>query len=219
MGSEQLATQIVHKLRSSGHEAWLVGGCVRDVLLGRVPKDYDVATDAHPAKIVELFPASDRVGAHFGVVLVHEGNAQVEVATFRSDHSYSDGRRPDSVHFETDPRQDVLRRDFTINALMLDPDSSQIFDYAGGREDLAAGLIRAIGDPATRFREDHLRMLRAPRFAASLGFAIEPATAAAIRELRALIRDVAAERVRDELARILTEDGARRGFEILDELR
>jgi tRNA nucleotidyltransferase/poly(A) polymerase len=217
--SEELARRICATLKQRGRQAYLVGGCVRDLLIHRTPKDFDVATDATPGEIVSLFPSSELVGAHFGVVLVRADGAQVEVATFRSDHAYSDGRRPDSVQFETDPRQDVLRRDFTINALMLDPESGEILDYVGGREDLAAGLIRAIGDPETRFREDHLRMLRAPRFAATLGFTIEAATAAAIEKLRALIRDVAAERVRDELARILTEGAARRGFEILDGLR
>jgi len=192
---------------------------VRDLLLGRTPKDFDVATDARPDEIVSLFPSSELVGAKFGVVLVRAGGAQVEVATFRSDRAYSDGRRPDSVEFETDPRKDALRRDFTINALMLDPATGEIQDYVGGRADLEAHTIRAIGDPEVRFAEDHLRMLRAPRFAASLGFTIDPATAAAIRTLRTHIRDVAAERVRDELSRILTEGGARRGFEQLEDLR
>jgi len=219
MNSEDLARRIALALKQRGRHAYLVGGCVRDRLLGRTPKDFDISTDAPPNEVVALFPSAELVGAHFGVVLVRQDGAQVEVATFRSDHYYSDGRRPDSVQFETDPRQDVLRRDFTINALMLDPETGEILDYVGGREDLDRRLIRAIGDPVTRFGEDHLRMLRAPRFAASLGFAIEPATAAAIRELRTSIRDVAAERVRDELTRILTEGGARRGFEALDDLR
>jgi poly(A) polymerase len=219
VNSEDLARRIGAALKQRGRQAYLVGGCVRDLLLNRTPKDFDIATDATPDEIVSLFPRSELVGAHFGVALVREDGAQVEVATFRTDHDYSDGRRPDSVRFETDPRQDVLRRDFTINALMLDPGGGEILDYVGGRADLEAGVIRAIGDPETRFREDHLRMLRAPRFAASLGFAIEPATAAAIQKLRTLIRDVAAERVRDELARILTEGGARRGFEMLDRLK
>jgi tRNA nucleotidyltransferase/poly(A) polymerase len=219
VNSEDLARRIAAALKQRGRQAYLVGGCVRDLLLGRTPKDFDISTDAPPDEVVALFPSSERVGAHFGVVLVREDGAQVEVATFRSDHSYSDGRRPDSVQFETDPRQDVLRRDFTINALMLDPESGEVLDYVDGRQDLRQRLIRAIGDPVTRFGEDHLRMLRAPRFAASLGFTIEPATAAAIRELRVAIRDVAAERVRDELTRILTEGGARRGFEALADLR
>jgi tRNA nucleotidyltransferase/poly(A) polymerase len=150
-------------------------------------------------------------------VLVREEAAQVEVATFRSDDIYSDGRRPDRVHFETDPREDVLRRDFTINALLLDPESGDVLDYVGGRADLEQGIVRAIGDPGTRFGEDHLRLLRAVRFAARLRFRIEPATMSAIQRLHALILKVSAERVRDELVRILTEGGARYGFELLDE--
>ncbi len=204
------------RLRTAGHQAWLVGGCVRDLLLGRRPKDYDVATDARPERVAALFGKSEQVGAHFGVMLVRDNAAQVEVATFRSDFTYSDGRRPDAVHFESDPRQDVLRRDFTINALLLDPASGEVLDYVGGRADLAAGVIRAIGEPAVRFGEDHLRLLRAVRFAARLDFVIEPETLAAIRRLHPLIRKVAAERVRDELVCILTEGGARRGFEMLD---
>lgn len=217
MSAGELAREIVLVLRTQGHQAYLVGGCVRDLLLGCAPKDYDVCTDATPQRIVELFPRSDKVGAQFGVVLVRGNGAQVEVATFRSDHAYADGRRPESVRFETDPRQDVLRRDFTINALLLDPERNEVLDYVGGRTDLQGRVIRAIGDPETRFREDHLRMLRAVRFAARLGFAIEPETMRAIQRLRSLIHRVSAERVRDELVRILTEGGARRGFELLDE--
>ena len=156
------------------------------------------------------------MGAHFGVVLVRRDGAPVEVATFRSDRDYADGRRPAAVRFETDPRQDVLRRDFTINGLMLDPESGEVLDYVGGRADLESRVVRAIGDPDVRFREDHLRLLRAVRFAARLGFDIEPATFEAIRRNHRAILRVSAERVRDELARILTEGGARRGFELLD---
>jgi tRNA nucleotidyltransferase (CCA-adding enzyme) len=217
MTSEDLARAIVMRLRAAGHQAYLVGGCVRDLLLGRKPKDFDVATDARPERVAELFERSEQVGAHFGVVLVRENTSQVEVATFRSDARYSDGRRPDEVRFEHDPRADVLRRDFTINALLLDPATSQVLDYAGGQEDLRRGVIRAIGDPAERFREDHLRLMRAVRFAARLGFEIEPVTMAALQRLHGLIATVSAERVRDELVRILTEGGARRGFELLDE--
>jgi len=212
-----LARRIAAALRSHGHSAFLVGGCVRDILLGRPPKDFDVATSAPPDAVARLFPGSQMVGASFGVVLVREDDAQVEVATFRSDHSYQDGRRPACVEFQTDPRQDVLRRDFTINALLMDPDTEEVFDYVGGRDDLAHGTVRAIGDPAQRFAEDHLRMLRAVRFAASLGFEIEEGTLQAVRELRSLIGKVSSERIRDELTRILTEGGARRGFELLDE--
>jgi putative nucleotidyltransferase with HDIG domain len=215
--SDTLARSIVAQLRAAGHQAYLVGGCVRDLLLRRDPKDFDVATDARPDRVSELFERSEQVGAHFGVVLVRENTSQVEVATFRSDAGYSDGRRPDAVHFETDPRQDALRRDFTINALFLDPDTNEVLDFTGGRDDLRRGVIRAIGDPQERLEEDHLRLIRAVRFAARLGFEIEPVTMAAIQRLHGLIENVSPERVRDELARILTEGGARRGFELLDE--
>ena len=213
----ELARQIVTKLKASGHQAYFVGGCVRDLLLGGEPKDYDIATDARPTEITALFPESGLVGAHFGVVLVRASGAQVEVATFRSDHAYVDGRHPVSVEFENDPRQDVLRRDFTINALLLDPDRDEVLDFTGGRDDLRNRLVRAIGDPETRFREDHLRLLRAVRFAARLDYEIETGTKAAIRRLHDLILKVSAERIRDELVRILTEGSARRGFELLDE--
>lgn len=212
-----LARRVSSKLRGSGFQAFLVGGCVRDLLLGRTPKDFDVATDATPDQVLRLFPSSNRVGAHFGVVLVRDGAAQVEVATFRSDHAYTDGRRPGHVVFETNPEQDVLRRDFTINALLMDPETGEVWDYVGGRADLQDRVIRAIGDPELRFREDHLRMLRAVRFAARFEFDIEPQTMAAIQRLHASILRVSAERVRDELVRILTEGHARRGFELLDE--
>lgn len=216
MSPEALARHIVATLRQSGQQAWLVGGCVRDLLLGAEPKDFDVSTDARPERLLELFPGSGCVGAHFGVVLVRREGASVEVATFRSDRDYADGRRPAAVRFETDPRQDVLRRDFTINGLMLDPESGEVLDYVGGRADLDSRLLRAIGDPDVRFGEDHLRLLRAIRFAARLGFQIEPATFEAIRRNHRSILRVSAERVRDELTRILTEGGARRGFELLD---
>lgn len=212
-----LAERIVGMLQKSGHRAYLVGGCVRDLLLGREPKDYDVATSARPEEILALFPNSRQVGAHFGVMVVTEADTQVEVATFRSDHAYRDGRRPVSVEFEADPRRDVLRRDFTINALLLDPGTGEVLDLVGGRADLEARCVRAIGDPETRFGEDHLRMLRAVRFATTLEFHIEPGTMEAIRRLRGLIRRVSAERVRDELVSILIEGDARRGFELLDE--
>ena len=216
-----LAVSIVRRLREGGHVAYLTGGCVRDLLLGRAAKDFDVATSARPDELLRIYPGAGQVGAHFGVVLIHGAGsgsekAQVEVATFRSDLEYHDGRHPDGVHFEADPRQDALRRDFTINALLLDPASGEVLDFVNGRADLNAKLIRAIGDPEHRFREDHLRLLRAVRFAARLGFEIEPETFAAIQRLAPLIQSVSAERVRDEIARILTEGGARRGFELLD---
>ena len=216
MDSEALAREVIAKLRGVGHQAYLVGGCVRDLLLGVKPKDFDVATDARPDRIMDLFPRSGRVGAHFGVVLVRDVFDQVEVATFRSDHDYLDGRHPEQVRFETDPREDVLRRDFTINGLMMDPDTGRVLDFVDGRGDLARGVIRAIGDPYARFREDHLRLLRGIRFAARFGFEIEAATFDAMRRDHALILNVAMERVREELVRILIEGGARRGFELLD---
>jgi poly(A) polymerase len=214
--AEALARAIVERLRAAGHAAFLVGGCVRDQLLGRPAKDFDVATSARPDDLLKIFPAADQVGAHFGVVVVRQDSAQVEVATFRSDLQYIDGRHPEGVRFESDPRQDALRRDFTINALFLDPTTDAVLDFVGGRSDLEAKLIRAIGDPEQRFREDHLRLLRAIRFAARLGFSIEDETFDAIRRLASLIHSVSAERVRDEIARILTEGGARRGFELMD---
>jgi len=216
MGSEELARSIIERLRNEGHAAYLVGGCVRDLLLGRIPKDFDVATSAQPAELLRLFPDAGQVGAHFGVVLVHDGAAQVEVATFRSDLEYRDGRHPEGVRFETDAREDARRRDFTINALLLDPATGEVLDFVDGRTDLAAGVIRAIGSPERRFQEDHLRLLRAVRFAARFGVEIEPGTFAAMRALAPSIHSVAAERIRDELARILTEGGARIGFELLD---
>jgi poly(A) polymerase len=208
------ARTIAERLHSRGYRAFLVGGCVRDLLLGKDPKDYDISTDATPSQVLDLFPAAQLVGAHFGVVLV-DG---VEVATFRSDQSYLDGRHPLAVTFETDPQKDVLRRDFTINALMLDPldPDPSVIDYTGGVADLENGLIRAIGDPMQRFEEDHLRMLRAIRFAARFRFAIHAPTMQAMQALPPKIHRIAAERIRDELVRILVEGGARRGFELLD---
>ncbi|MBL8293742.1 MAG: CCA tRNA nucleotidyltransferase [Bryobacterales bacterium] len=217
MNSERLARDIIEELRVRGHQALLVGGCVRDLLLKRAPKDWDVATSATPDEVAALFPGSRLVGAHFGVVLVRMGEAAVEVATFRSDHDYQDGRHPASVTFETDPREDVLRRDFTINALLLDPSDNLVLDYVNGQQDLRDGIVRTVGQAHRRFAEDHLRMLRAIRFAARFAFTIEAETMAAIQELAGEIQSVSAERVRDELVRILTEGGARRGFELLDE--
>jgi poly(A) polymerase len=211
-----LAGRTIDVLHAAGHQALLVGGCVRDLLLGVEPLDFDIATDATPDRVQQLFPHSEAVGAHFGVIIVKSPDAHVEVATFRSDHAYNDGRHPEVVRFESDPREDVRRRDFTVNALLLDPQSGQIADYVGGRHDLDAKLIRTVGDPEERFREDHLRMLRAVRFAARLDFTIDTNTLAAIGKLASLIHGVSAERIRDEVVRILTEGGARRGFEMLD---
>lgn len=240
------ALAVARVLRDAGHQAYFAGGCVRDMLLGLAPKDYDVATSATPDEVLALFPKTFAVGAHFGVVLVcrDETNAAgepievaIEVATFRHDGAYSDGRRPDAVRFSVVPDDDVRRRDFTINGMLLDPVAYEVhralhtegkeiepallpalLDLVGGQQDLRAGVVRAIGDPALRFAEDKLRMLRAVRFAARLGFAIEPHTAAAMRRHAAEIHVVSPERIRDELTRILTEGGARRGFELLDEL-
>jgi poly(A) polymerase len=226
------AISIVQTLRQSGFQAYLVGGCVRDLLLGREPKDYDVATSATPEQVMGIFPETYAVGAQFGVVLVpvpeSDGASEVstegfskahvvEVATFRSDIGYSDGRHPDEVRFSSDVREDVARRDFTINGMLLDPVGDKVLDFVGGRRDLEAGIIRTIGDPERRFGEDKLRMLRAVRFAARFGYAIEPGTFAAMQNLAAQIEVVSRERVRDELTRMLTEGQARRAFLLLDE--
>ncbi len=218
---ERAARAIVDALRRAGHGAFYAGGCVRDRLLGREAKDYDVATSATPDVVLRTFPRTFSVGAHFGVVLVcthHENGeeTQTEVATFRSDGAYSDGRRPDAVRYTTDPREDVARRDFTVNGMLYDPVAAEVLDFAGGRADLKAGLIRAIGDPSRRFAEDKLRMLRAVRFAARFGFALETNTEAAIRAQARTISGVSLERTRDELTRMLTEGRARYAFELLD---
>jgi poly(A) polymerase len=229
---KDFATSIVKTLRQHGFEAYLVGGCVRDLLLGREPKDYDVATNATPRQVMTIFPETYAVGAQFGVVLVPapdsgsapdcqaEGGSKspcVEVATFRSDIGYTDGRHPDEVRFSNDPREDVARRDFTINGMLLDPVSGEVFDYVGGRKDLEAGIIRTIGNPQHRFTEDKLRMLRAVRFAARFEYTIEPLTFAAMQALADQIAVVSRERVRDELTRMLTEGHASRAFLMLDE--
>jgi poly(A) polymerase len=224
------AQEIVVKLRSAGHQAYFAGGCVRDILLGIEPKDFDVATSATPDVVMGMFAKTYSVGAHFGVVLVctpdgDGGEIATEVATFRHDGAYSDGRRPDAVRFSADPREDVLRRDFTINGMLLDPmvfeetgnAASAVLDYVGGQEDLQDRVLRAIGEPALRFAEDKLRMLRGVRFAARLGLEIEPRTMAAIRAAASEIGQVSCERIRDELTRMLTEGHARRAFELLDE--
>src|ERR1017187_10550120 len=168
MAAEALAGAVIAKLRAAGHRAYLVGGCVRDLLLETRPQDFDIATDARPDRIMGLFPNSGRVGASFGVVLVRDVFAQVEVATFRSDHDYDDGRHPSAVRFESDPRRDVERRDFTINGLLMDPDSGDVLDYVDGRADLERRVVRAIGDAGLRFREDHLRLLRSEEHTSEL---------------------------------------------------
>jgi poly(A) polymerase len=211
------ATSIAQDLRAAGHQALFAGGCVRDLLLGATPRDFDVATSATPAEIIALFPRTLQVGAHFGVILVLLDEVTTEVATFRHDGVYRDGRRPDAVRFSLDPHEDVLRRDFTINGMLLDPFGNEVLDYVEGRADLAARTIRTIGSPARRFDEDKLRMLRAIRFAARLGFSLDPATAQAIRTHAADISQVSNERIRDELTRMLTEGHPRHAFELLDE--
>jgi len=218
------ALRIVETLHGKGYEAWLAGGCVRDLLLNREPADYDVATSATPDVVLNAFPRTFAVGAHFGVVLVAEDEAVTEVATFRSDGAYSDGRRPDAVRYTLSAEEDVQRRDFTINGLLLDPTNlasknlrEAVKDHVNGLADLDAGILRAIGNPARRFEEDQLRLLRAVRFAARFGFTIEPATKAAIQHQAAKIANVSRERVRDELTKMLTEGKARRAFELLDE--
>jgi poly(A) polymerase len=233
----EAALQIVETLRGRGYEAYLAGGCVRDLLLGREPADYDVATSATPDVVLELFPRTFAVGAHFGVVLVapeaEDAGFITEVATFRSDLAYSDGRHPDAVRYTKTAEEDVERRDFTINGLLLDPlrggrplDErigdpkflrAAVIDYVGGLADLDAGAVRAIGRPELRFAEDHLRMLRGVRFAARFGFELEAETKRAIQSLAPSIHAVSRERVRDELTRMLTEGHARRAFELLDE--
>ena len=217
MAARELANRICAKLRDNGHQAYLVGGCVRDLLLGREPADFDVSTDARPERVQELFPRSVAVGAKFGVIMVVEEAAHVEVATFRRDIGYSDGRHPDHVVFSDSAQEDVRRRDFTINGLLMDPATREVHDFVGGRADLAAGIVRAIGDPKLRFAEDKLRMMRAVRFAARFGFQIEPETLAAARDLAAQITQVSIERIREELTKLLTEGAARRGFELLDD--
>ena len=217
MTARELAAHICRKLHASGFKAYLVGGCVRDLLLGREPEDYDIATDARPARVQALFPSSVDVGARFGVLLVVSDSAQVEVATFRSDVGYSDGRHPDRVEYSNLPEEDVRRRDFTINGLMLDMETQQILDFVGGREDLRQGVVRAIGTPELRFCEDRLRMVRAVRFAARFGYVIEPATFQAIVATAPRITAVSAERLRDEITKLLTEGAARRALELLDE--
>lgn len=211
------ALQIVKRLRSNGHVALLAGGCVRDMLLNRTPKDYDVATDALPAHVQELFPRARLVGAKFGVVLVRKSGFDVEVATFRTDGPYSDGRHPDAVTFGTEI-EDARRRDFTINGLFLDPLDDRVIDYVGGRDDLTAGVIRTIGDPDHRFSEDHLRMLRAVRLAARLGFNIEPQTASAIERLAPNLEAISPERVWQELEEILTARTRAVGWSLLVQL-
>jgi len=210
------ATKLVRRLRESGFIAYFAGGCVRDALLGKPPKDIDIATAAEPGEVQKLFPRTVAVGAKFGVVRVLEEGFEFEVATFRSDGVYLDGRRPVSVTFSS-PKEDARRRDFTINGMFYDPLADKVVDFVGGKSDLETRLVRAIGDPRQRFTEDHLRLMRAVRFAAALEFEIEAATWRAVMENAAEIRTVSAERIRDELMKILADAHRVRGLDLLDQ--
>lgn len=210
------ALDVIQTLRRAGHQALLAGGCVRDFLLGKEPKDYDVATSATPDQVIKLFPGALTVGAHFGVVVVRKDQEQIEVATFRTDGSYNDGRRPESVTF-ANAEEDAQRRDFTVNGLFRDPVEDRIIDYVGGEADLHARVLRAIGDAGRRFEEDRLRLLRAVRFATVLGFEIEAGTWQAVCLHAEAIRTVSAERIRDELVKIFLHPNRLRGFDLLVE--
>ena len=204
------------RLIDAGHTAYFAGGCVRDTLLSIEPKDYDIATSATPAEVQDLFPKSNAIGAHFGVILVKANGFPFEIATFRHDGSYKDGRHPESVSFTT-PEDDASRRDFTVNGLFQNPQSGEIIDFVNGQQDLKAQCLRAIGNPTERFQEDALRLMRAIRFASTLGFQIEPATWSAICENSDLLAKISAERIRDEFTSILTSKHRARGFDLLTE--
>lgn len=218
MSLREAALSVVRQLREHGHEALWAGGCVRDMLLGREPSDYDVATNAVPERIIALFPKTRKVGVQFGVVLVRQGRHWIETATFRTDDAYLDGRRPESVTFTT-AEHDAQRRDFTINGLFYDPLEDRVLDYVGGQQDLSARILRAIGDPPRRFGEDYLRMLRAVRFATRFDCVIEPATADAIRNQAAMIARISAERIHQELAKMLAHPTRARALELIAELK
>jgi poly(A) polymerase len=203
MTPRQSATDLASQLRKAGHVAYFAGGCVRDKILGHEPKDFDIATSATPAEVLKLFPKANEVGAHFGVIIARHHGHHVEIATFRTDGSYKDGRRPEAVTFST-PEEDAQRRDFTINGLFEDPQTGEVIDFVGGQTDLKAGILRAIGDPVARFTEDSLRLLRAIRFATRFGFTIEPATWSAITDNAHLLDRISPERIRDEFSRIIT---------------
>ncbi|HEX8373070.1 MAG TPA: CCA tRNA nucleotidyltransferase [Chthoniobacterales bacterium] len=214
--TEIAARRITARLHAAGHTAWFAGGCVRDHLRGVEPHDFDIATSAHPEEVQRLFPRNVAVGAHFGVIVVLDGELSFEVATFRSDEAYIDGRRPTGVRFTT-PQQDAERRDFTINAMFFDPEVGEVIDYVEGRADLEKRLIRAVGDASHRFAEDKLRMLRAVRFATTLNFEIEPSTWKAIQQSASEVTAVSAERIRDELLKIFRSPHRVRGLDLLDE--
>ena len=210
-----VALKVAARLRENGHIAYFAGGCVRDMVRGLVPKDYDIVTDARPEAVQSLFPHTFAVGAHFGVIIVLESDFQFEVATFRSDDAYIDGRHPSAVHFSS-PEEDAQRRDFTINGMFYDPVAEKMIDFVGGRADIDAKRVRAIGDPAQRFGEDRLRMLRAVRFATVLGYEIEKATWDALATNAESINQISAERIRDELVRTFLSPNRVRGWDLLD---
>ncbi|MDQ6623655.1 MAG: CCA tRNA nucleotidyltransferase, partial [Verrucomicrobiota bacterium] len=212
---ERAARQIAARLRERGHVAYFAGGCVRDLLRGETPKDIDIATDARPDDVQKIFARTYAVGAHFGVIVVLEDGMQFEVATFRSDGVYLDGRRPAEVHFAS-AQEDAARRDFTINGMFFNPAAEEVIDFVGGRADLEARLVRAIGDPAQRFAEDRLRLLRAVRFATTLEFEIESATWQALVRHAPSISEISAERIREELVRIFLSPQRVRGWDLLD---
>src|SRR5438034_7579978 len=212
---EKVAREVAARLREQGHIAYFAGGCVRDMVRGLIPKDYDIATDARPEAVQTLFPRTFAVGAHFGVIIVLENGFQFEVATFRSDDAYIDGRHPSAVHFSS-PEEDAQRRDFTINGMFYDPVAEEVIDFVGGRADIDAKLVRAIGDPARRFAEDRLRMLRAVRFATVLDCEIDKQTWDALVANASSINQISAERIRDELMRIFLSPNRVRGWDLLD---
>jgi poly(A) polymerase len=216
---KEAAIDILKELRQAGHLAYFVGGCVRDLLMGNAPKDYDIATSARPEQVVSIFPESLTVGAQFGVVLVVRGGQQFEVATFRSDGTYADGRHPSEVVYSDNPRDDVVRRDFTINGLLYDPLTETVLDFVEGQRDIQNQIIRTIGEPERRLLEDKLRLMRAARFAARFNYQLEPETRKAIVKLSNEIGQVSRERIRDELIKLLTEGYAVRGVRLLDETR
>src|SRR5262249_48478818 len=211
---ENGARKIANRLRSEGHIAYFAGGCVRDIVRHVTPKDYDVATSATPEMVQKLFPRTHAVGAHFGVIIVLEDGFQFEVATFRSDEAYIDGRHPSAVHFSS-PEEDAQRRDFTINGMFYDPVAEQVIDLVGGQADIDAKLVRAIGEPAKRFAEDRLRMLRAVRFATALDYEIDEKTWEALLANASSINQISAEPIRDELVRIFLSPNRIRGWDLL----
>ena len=212
---EQTAREVAARLRERGHIAYFAGGCVRDIIRGETPKDFDIVTDARPEAVQKIFPRTYAVGAHFGVIIVLENGFQFEVATFRSDDAYIDGRHPSAVRFSS-PEEDAKRRDFTINGMFYDPVAEEVIDFVGGRSDVAAKLVRAIGDPAQRFAEDRLRMLRAVRFATALDYKIDSQTWDALLASAPSINQISAERIRDELVRIFISPNRVRGWDLLD---